>query len=56
MIVKDAIRKEKDQLLALEEASLALEYEKIPRNSVIDDLIARVNAIDHDQRLFWYGD
>lgn len=50
LTVKDAKRKEKDQLLALEEASIVLESEKIPRDSVINDLIARVNAIDHDQR------
>ncbi len=50
LTVKDAKRKEKDQLLALEEASLVLESEKVPRDSVINDLIARVNAIDHDQR------
>lgn len=50
LTVKDAKRKEKDQLLALEEASLVLESEKMPRDSVINDLIARVNAIDHDQR------
>lgn len=50
LTVKDAKRKEKDQLLALEEASLVLESEKMPRDSVINDLIARVNAIDHDKR------
>ncbi len=50
LTVKDARRKEKDQLLALEEASLVLEAEKMPRDSVINDLIARVNAIDHDKR------
>ncbi len=50
LTVKEARRKEKDQLLALEEASLVLESEKMPRDSVINDLIARVNSIDHDQR------
>lgn len=50
LTVKEAKRKEKDQLLALEEASLVFESEKMPRDSVINDLIARVNAIDHDQR------
>ena len=50
LTVKDAKRMEKDQLFALEEASLVLQSEKMPRDSVINDLIARVNAIDHDQR------
>lgn len=50
LTVKDARKKEKDRLFALEEASLVLESEKLPRDSVINDLIARVNAIDHDQR------
>ncbi len=50
LTVKDARKKEKDRLLALEEASLVLASEKLPRDSVINDLIARVNAIDHDQR------
>lgn len=50
LTVKEAKRKEKNQLLALEEAALVLESEKIPRDSVINDLIARVNAIDHDSR------
>ncbi len=50
LTVKDAKRMEKDQLLALEEASLVLESEKMPRDSVINDLIARVNNINHDQR------
>lgn len=48
--VKEARKKEKDQLYALEEATLVLEAEKMPRDSVINDLIARVNAIDHDSR------
>lgn len=48
--VKEARKKEKDQLYALQEASLVLEAEKMPRDSVINDLIARVNAIDHDSR------
>lgn len=50
LTVKDARKKEKDRLFALEEASLVLESEKIPRDSIINDLIARVNSIDHDQR------
>ncbi|MDE6696202.1 MAG: hypothetical protein K2K25_04930 [Muribaculaceae bacterium] len=50
LTVKDARKKEKDRLFALEEAALVLESEKIPRDSLINDLIARVNAIDHDQR------
>ncbi len=50
LTVKDARKKEKDRLFAMEEASLVLESEKIPRDSLINDLIARVNAIDHDQR------
>ncbi|MDE6479191.1 MAG: hypothetical protein K2L45_02900 [Muribaculaceae bacterium] len=48
--VKEARKKEKDQLYALQEATLVLEAEKMPRDSVISDLIARVNEIDHDSR------
>ncbi len=48
--VKDARRKEKDARLAIEDAMLIFESERVPRDSVITDLIARVNAIDHDSR------
>ncbi len=50
LTVKDARRKEKDQTLAIQDAMLIFESERVPRDSVITDLIARVNAIDHDAR------
>lgn len=50
LTVKDARRKEKDQELAIQDAMLIFESERVPRDSVISDLIARVNAIDHDSR------
>ncbi len=50
LTVKDARRKEKDQTLAMQDAMLVFESERVPRDSVITDLIARVNAIDHDAR------
>lgn len=48
--VKEARRKEKDARLAIEDAMLIFESERVPRDSIITDLIARVNAIDHDSR------
>ena len=50
LTVKEARRKEKDSRLAIEDAMLIFESERVPRDSVINDLIARVNAIDHDSR------
>lgn len=50
LTVKDARRKEKNQELAIQDAMLIFESERVPRDSVISDLIARVNAIDHDAR------
>lgn len=50
LTVKDARRKEKDARLAIEDAMLIFESERVPRDSIINDLIARVNAIDHDSR------
>lgn len=50
LTVKDARRKEKNQELAIQDAMLIFESERVPRDSVITDLIARVNAIDHDAR------
>ena len=50
LTVKEARRKEKDARLAIEDAMLIFESERVPRDSVINDLIARVNAIDHDSR------
>ncbi len=50
LTVKDARKKEKNSLLAIEDAMLIFESERVPRDSVITDLIARVNAIDHDSR------
>lgn len=50
LTVKDARRKEKDARLAIEDAMLIFESERVPRDSIITDLIARVNAIDHDAR------
>lgn len=47
---KEARRKEKDQLSALEDATLIFQSEQMPRDSLINDLIARVNSIDHDYR------
>lgn len=48
--VKDARRHEKDQMLAIQDAMMIFESERVPRDSIITDLIARVNAIDHDSR------
>ncbi|MDE6649746.1 MAG: hypothetical protein K2K45_07435 [Muribaculaceae bacterium] len=48
--VKEARRKEKNQQLAIQDAMLIFETERVPRDSIISDLIARVNAIDHDSR------
>lgn len=48
--VKEAKRKEKDHLGALEEARMVFQSESVPRDSLINDLIARVNSIDHDGR------
>ena len=48
--VKEAKRKEKNPLLAIEDAMLIFESERVPRDSIITELIARVNAIDHDAR------
>lgn len=50
LTVKDARRKEKNQELAIQDAMLIFESERVPRDSIITDLIARVNAIDHDAR------
>ena len=50
LTVKDARRNEKDPGLAIEDAMLIFESERVPRDSIITDLIARVNAIDHDSR------
>ncbi len=50
LTVKDARKKEKDQTLALQDAMFIFESERVPRDSVITDLIARVNAIDHTSR------
>lgn len=50
LTVKDARRKEKNQELAIQDAMLIFESERVPRDSIITDLIARVNAIDHDSR------
>lgn len=50
LTVKDARRQEKDQTLAIQDAMLIFESERVPRDSVITDLIARVNAIDHTSR------
>lgn len=50
LTVKDARRNEKDARLAIEDAMLIFESERVPRDSIITDLIARVNAIDHDSR------
>lgn len=50
LTVKDARRHEKDQNLAIQEAMMIFESERVPRDSIITDLIARVNAIDHDSR------
>ena len=48
--VKEAKRKEKNPLAAIEDAMLIFQSEKMPRDSIINDLIARVNSIDHDSR------
>lgn len=48
--VKEAKRKEKDHLGSLEEARMVFQSETLPRDSLINDLIARVNSIDHDGR------
>lgn len=48
--VKEAKRKEKDPLAAIEDAMLIFQSEQMPRDSIINDLIARVNNIDHDSR------
>ena len=50
LTVRDARRKEKDPSLAIEDAMLIFESERVPRDSIINDLIARVDAIDHDSR------
>ncbi|MDE7409803.1 MAG: hypothetical protein K2N09_07250 [Muribaculaceae bacterium] len=50
LTVRDARRKEKNQELAIQDAMLIFESERVPRDSIITDLIARVNAIDHDSR------
>lgn len=50
LTVKDAKRKEKDARLAIEDAMIIFESERVPRDSIITDLIARVNAIDHYSR------
>ncbi len=50
LTVKDAKRKEKDARLAIEDAMIIFESERVPRDSIINDLIARVNSIDHDSR------
>ncbi|MDE5848989.1 MAG: hypothetical protein K2H38_02500 [Muribaculaceae bacterium] len=50
LTVKDARRKEKNQELAIQDAMLIFESERVPRDSIISDLIARVEAIDHDSR------
>lgn len=48
--VKEAKRKEKNQLAALEDAMLIFQSDQMPRDSIINELIARVNSIDHDSR------
>lgn len=50
LTVKDARRKETDLLAAMEDAMLIFQSEQMPRDSLIDELIARVESIDHDSR------
>lgn len=50
LTVRDARRKEHDLLSALEDAILIFQTEQMPRDSLISELIARVESIDHDSR------
>lgn len=48
--VKEAKRKEKDPLAALEDGIMIFQSDFMPRDSIINELIARVESIDHESR------
>ncbi len=48
--VKEARRKEKDPLAAIEDGVMIFQSDIMPRDSIISELIARVENINHDTR------
>ncbi|MDE6342154.1 MAG: hypothetical protein K2K93_07540 [Muribaculaceae bacterium] len=48
--VKEARRKERDPLAAIEDGVMIFQSDIMPRDSIISELIARVEDINHDER------